>query len=445
MRIENLSSFGRKSTVEAELFLPENEVECLRIVQSSVSKGNSIKVVGSKNNFSDILIQEAPCTYISLEKFSKIEKINGNLFNIGCGVKINTLLQRLLDSGNTLRCLPGSLTDTVGGIISSDSHGKDAWKYGNFSSNILKIKILTSSGEIFWVEKKSHLFKGLPGSLGYICIFLEVQLETIPLPQKIMVSQKVDTLSGIIDTFENLPQENTIACYAWINQFKTKSSNYQGILSIGRSYSSKLTSQAKFLEYKTTMAGISPDLFWKSIRLVWKPFTLRIVNSFRMNLTKPQEIQDFYEYYYPLRNIPKFNYLYNEGFVELQPLFSFNQAENAITKILDLCNTYKIYPDMCSIKPHRFKSLGHLSFNGNGVSITLNFKLECFLKKPQFFKILQEIVTIYEGRVYLGKYPYLNSEELELQYPHLSDFIELKKDLDPTNTFTSKRLKSLFE
>ena len=42
--------------------------------------------------------------------------------------------------------LSGSVNDAIGGMLSTNVHGKDSWKNGNFSQNIISFKIMLADG-----------------------------------------------------------------------------------------------------------------------------------------------------------------------------------------------------------------------------------------------------------------------------------------------------------
>ncbi|MCP4901718.1 MAG: FAD-binding oxidoreductase, partial [bacterium] len=83
--------------------------------------------------------------------------------------------------------LPGSPTEShssVAGAICANVNGKDGWRYGNFSHQVVSFKFLLADGEILTIDRENELFNAVVGGIGLLGIILEttLQLHSIPSP-----------------------------------------------------------------------------------------------------------------------------------------------------------------------------------------------------------------------------------------------------------------------
>ena len=98
---------------------------------------------------------------------------------------------------------------TVGGAISNNVHGKDAWKSGNFGYQICSFKLLLASGEIIIVDKaKESLFKAVIGGMGLFGIITQatIQLKKIPSPfvtTRTDLAQNIEELIALLERRKN--------------------------------------------------------------------------------------------------------------------------------------------------------------------------------------------------------------------------------------------------
>ena len=133
-----ISSYALSSSAQSSVIQPKNiqEIEnCLKYAKKNKLK---IAIMGSGNSWTDVFLATDQLI-VDLSHFDQInsfDKENG-IVNVQSGVKIGNLLAKLMPENFTLIGLSGSVTDTIGGMLSSNVHGKDTWKEGNFGQNII--------------------------------------------------------------------------------------------------------------------------------------------------------------------------------------------------------------------------------------------------------------------------------------------------------------------
>ena len=93
------------------------------------------------------------------------------------GVILKDLINFLLEKNFIIQSLPGTYNATIGGCISCNVHGKDAFKNGTFSNNIISLKVLNLKNKIIKIIKKKHIsiYTGTHGIKGYLEARLKVE------------------------------------------------------------------------------------------------------------------------------------------------------------------------------------------------------------------------------------------------------------------------------
>ena len=146
----NLSNWSETIIKETKVYEPKNINEL-----SSLYKNNHIIPVGGNNSYGDCIFDKSRQS-ISTKNFNKIIKfdIKKNFIDVQSGVILKDLINFLLQKNFIIQSLPGTYSATIGGCISCNVHGKDAFKNGTFSNNIISLKVLNLKNKIVRIKKK---------------------------------------------------------------------------------------------------------------------------------------------------------------------------------------------------------------------------------------------------------------------------------------------------
>ena len=118
---------------------------------------------------------------INLNKFNKkfiFNKTKGEL-TVSAGYKIFDIVKKINLPNWSLYSIPGGGDVSIGGCIGNDVHGKDSFKFGNFSENIIEMEVVLPNKKIIKCSKNKNLeiFRSVSGGLGLIGIVTEVKLK----------------------------------------------------------------------------------------------------------------------------------------------------------------------------------------------------------------------------------------------------------------------------
>jgi len=164
-----------------QLIKPNNITEIINLIKKCNIDKKKIKFRASNHCWNDIGFTEG--ILLDMSNFNKI-KINENVVIVECGVILRDLFLFLnknnvsLYKYNELSVL-SFLGCSIGGALSTGTHGSIRNGYGSFCSFIIELKYIDGLGNIKIIDNTSKLFKYIMCSLGQLCIILEVKLKIL--------------------------------------------------------------------------------------------------------------------------------------------------------------------------------------------------------------------------------------------------------------------------
>lgn len=438
--------YANHRSVNGFLLSPTSVEEIAEGVRHAISKGLRVCPMGTQNSFSDIFLGEDQL-HISMLQMNRIISCDFEKQEITLepGVRISDVWKCILPAGFYLTGVSGSYTDTIGGLISSNSHGKDSWKHGNFGANVASLKLLTASGEILSINKHNELINAVIGGLGGLGIVVEITLALKPLPSYFIAAdnKKIPLASLNYDTALNSEFR-----YAWMDL--VNAGNPNAILrtaSFAAGPPERLRKE-EVPSQQNSIYGLRPRNFWKIIAMFWNPSTYWACNwliDFVQRDKGKTETKTLIDYTYPWRKYPGNKFVFKgDAFYELHCFFPAENFQTALEQITKLIMEYKILPIATSLKWHKPEPF-YLSFSGKGLSILNTFEAQPVKTKKgqELFEKYLQIVFDMRGKVYLSKYGYFNRQQITAMYPEFNKWMDLKRMVDPQNVFLSDRLKQI--
>lgn len=445
MKLEKITSFGLCES-EAYIKKPKTYSEIQEIIHEANKVGLKICVRGSGLSFSNVCIIDKNIV-LDITSLNKIIEFNlqEKYIIVQSGIKTVEVLSKIMPYNFSLAGLSGSKNNTVGGDIGCDVNGKDSWSKGNFGANVEEMKVLLASGEIKMITKNDNLFYGIIGGLGLLGIILEVKLKLEPIKSSLISTQsyKCKSLQEQIKLFESLEEQKEDFAFSWTDSFASNKRLGRGIVETAYFQNSDELIPFVDIKEKEKIFGISSKKFWAIMRKMYGKNAHHVASVMKYNFSRNNSKKDeisFQNFQYPMTKFfPDWNLLfYPKGFREIQFLFPFTTFEKAFREIMGICKEYKIPPYTCSIKKHKpQKSL--LSFANDGLSFTVNFGLKG-LSQKELCKIEKKFIEnclLNKGKIYLGKFPFIESSYLLTMYPDYWKFKNLKEQYDKNNLFWS--------
>ena len=449
----HLKKISANNFMEVDAFIsqPKNTDEIFDCVRNAKINNLQICPFGApvaSSNVSTITKQ----IILDLTKLDNIIEFDWNKAEITVqpGTRISTILRLVLPLNLTLTSITGFMKNTVIGNISHDVNGKDAWKNGNFSENVISMRVILSSGEEREIsrEKDIQLFNAICGGLGLLVIIKEITLRLTPITSYYVdaSTRKCANLEEQLNCFDSISEDNSDFAHSWIDPFTNSKQIGRGLFLEGKYSEIKHESNRKevqrLLTPRTHILGLKNDTFWKLTRnfYLFPVHYMAIKAKYHKPLVSPQKRMPLTKFQSPINDkFPNWNRIYlPKGFREFQFLFSKEVFAEALTTIMKFCKKNNIVPIVSGIRKHK-KQDTLLSFHGDGYSLLLNFGLSNFTddKIVWLHEHLVEICMKFNGKLYLGKFPFVAPDAFKEMFPKHKEFIEIKRQLDPANMFWS--------
>lgn len=445
-RVE-LSGWGRTSPTSALLA----EVSVPDVAEHlKDSSGRGILVRGLGRSYGDAA-QNAGGRVLTLADRASAAVIDesNDAVTVGAGVSLDELMRLLVPRGYFVPVTPGTRYVTVGGAIASDIHGKNHHVEGSFGNHVMRMAVMTASGEILECSRESHpdLFWATIGGMGLTGVVLEATFRLL----------RIETSRCIVDTIrcQNLDQlisemstgdEDSRYSVSWVDLLATGKKFGRSVLWRGdhaRRADLDSRSAADPLAYEPRQLVSVPPLvpgpgFVNSL-------SSRIFNEiwFRKEPERRTgQIKTIPSYFHPLDSVGAWNRLYGRGgFVQYQFVVPFGEEE-VFARIIERIVASRLASPLVVLKRFGASNDAPLSFPMPGWTLTVDMPAAAE-GLAALSHSLDELVLSARGRHYLAKDAHTSASVIRAGYPRLAEWRATRDKWDPEGVFVSDLARRL--
>ena len=418
-KISGLKNWSGNYTYSAKETKFVNSIEELK---NKIVSSKKIKALGTQHCFNDIA--DTNGTQFSTKNLNSVIELNEKekYVMVLSGIKYGELGQYLNQRGWALNNLASLPHISVGGACATATHGSGVFN-GNLASSVLGFELLTSSGEIFWVDpiKNSDLFFGGVVSLGAIGIITKIKLRienTFDVEQYVFENLPMDVLKK--NFLDIMKSGYSVSFFThWldrnINQIwiKSKSGDF---LNLKNSFFGASPANRDLHPIKTNSAiNCTPQMG------ISGPWHERLPH-FKMNFTPSNGDELQSEYFVPIS-------------MAYEAIMSIESLKDKISPILFVTEIRSIAADNFWMSP---------TFERDSISIHFTWKP----MGKEVLSILPEIeskLKPFMARPHWGKIHGFNSTNLKSVYPMYDRFVSLIKEIDPKEALINSYLNRGFE
>lgn len=133
--------------------------------------------------------------------------VESSRVTVGGGVRWDQLLESTLSQGLVPPVVPGYLSTTIGGTLSSGGFSKGSISNGMLIDHVLELEVITGDGRrvLCGPKQAAWLFHSVLGGLGRFGVIARATLSLVPAPRSI-VTQTVQCGNDISDLLERFAQ-----------------------------------------------------------------------------------------------------------------------------------------------------------------------------------------------------------------------------------------------
>lgn len=411
---------GFQTSNPRQLLKPHNIDELKAIVRES----DKIRVAGASHSFTPLVATDA--TLLSLDHLSGVENIDQEqcAATILAGTRLYDLDQYLQPFNQSLMQQGDIDQQSLAGAVSTGTHGTGADLYC-ISGYVQHFELLTASGELLQCSptENTDIFNAGRVSLGSLGILTKITMQNKP---RYKLKEHVE-LCPVTDMLAHIQQWKTehrhIECFIFSHNaqlmLKTLNVTEEDIQPRKESWPSEDSLLTLCSELSRTFPSSNPYL-------------QKLLGVF----IKPTTFVDWSSQIFPTPRNTRFN--------EMEYQIPVDQGLACLQEILEVMRKHKIQ----TFFPLEFRFVKGddiwLSpfYQQDSISISVHqyYKQDPYL----LFNVIEPILQKYKGRPHWGKMHTLNYQQLRELYPKWDDFMQIRKQLDPSKKFLNPYLQKLF-
>ncbi|HSF82062.1 MAG TPA: D-arabinono-1,4-lactone oxidase [Anaerolineales bacterium] len=407
-----------------KIIRPQNETQIIEVIWFALTKGLPVKAKGSGGSKNNCNHSTGIC--IDMRDFSRPIALCENQVTVQAGMNFCELNQFLWGHGLCLATICEWDKATVGGAVSTGSHGGSLY-HGSISSSVLRIKLIDGKGEIVEISRDDPNFNDMLISFGRIGVILEV---TLDCEKSFYLNMETTILcfDEFIDSYSYNCRSNEFYSAVWFP------SNNQFIQFVGKRSSSSMRNFTKRTTRFNSRALVSEIFF----NIVGND------NGWLDLIYKKRAYDRSYEILAPVKTSPNTVQMIRAILgqpIEIEFAIPYQATTEVLKKLKQYLHSANIYFPL-GIRPGAGeKLLLSPCFEKESTWISLFFlpSIYDYSKLGRIF----DLFCAYSGRPHWGKHFWLPNNYLEEQYPGWTSFKNLISIHDPDYIFQNNFSKRL--
>ncbi len=441
---KKLSGWGRYRHLDCRVARPGS----LSSAKALCESGAAVTPRGLGRSYGDSAIDPEAIVLEQglLDRFLSFDRESG-LIRCESGVSLREIIECSLPAGWFLPTTPGTKFVTIGGAIAADVHGKNHHVHGTFGKWIREMVLLLPDGSFKTCSPESNheLFWSTVGGMGLTGFIVEAVLQ---LRRCASSWYKVDfrrcpdldaALSGLAESDHSHDYS-----VAWIDCLRKGRGLGRSVLMLGND-----AALSDLPEKRRDSPFEIPRKRQKTVPFDFPGFTLNswTVSAFNQiyYTTHPDRTRllDYESFFYPLDSVGDWNRVYGRrGFIQYQALLPPETAAKGLRKLLERISTEGSASFLAVLKKCGSQNRAPLSFLHEGYTLALDLA-NTGASMSRLVTGLDKILLDLGGRLYLAKDSLMSPETFRAMYPRLSEFMEIKNQVDPDRRFVSAQARRL--
>lgn len=423
-RLARISGWGRYPVVECQVARPGrvDDLAALAEAQSLIGRGCGRSYGDSSLN---------PALTVETGGANRLLDFDPETGLLTCeaGVSLADIFQLFLPRGWIVPVTPGTKFVSIGGMISSDVHGKDHHKNGGFCDHVEWLDLALPRGRIVRCGPglEPELFAAACGGMGLAGLILRAafrmkRVETAMIRQHTLRAGNLDAAMDLLEGSLNWTYS-----VAWIDCLAKGEALGRSVVFLGEhALPGQLPAslcEAPLIPRRRRSKKVPLD--FPSFAL--GPLSVRLFNAFYYRAHADGEaLVDLDTYYYPLDALSDWNRIYGKrGFVQYQCVLPHAASREGMARLLEAISAAGLGSFLAVLKRMGPQSFGLLSFPMEGYTLALDFPATD--AALALLQRLDEIVVEAGGRIYLAKDARVGAAAFAAGYPRLEELRAVRR------------------
>jgi FAD/FMN-containing dehydrogenase len=364
------------------------------------------------------------------------------------GVLLADILRQFVPQGFFPPVVPGTRLVTVGGMIASDVHGKNAHLDGSFGRHLESLSLVLPGGETVRCsrEENPRLFAATVGGMGLTGVIVEATF-TMRRLETGWIRQRVIACADIAETLDALDAtRGDTYSVAWVDGTARGASLGRALVFSGEHTTAE----------EAASAGLGPELdppsrrAWLALPFDLPAFALNRVTVgafnrafFRRGASRQGRALHvpLIPYMFPLDRFGGWNRIYGRrGLLQHQSVFP-EGARAAVAEVLERFVTRAPSTSFTVVLKRLGRGEGMLSFPMAGYTLAID--LHAHDGVLALMDEVDRVVVKAQGRLYLAKDARQSRETFEAGYPRLAEFKALRREIGAAGRIESRLSRRL--
>ncbi|HEV7185326.1 MAG: FAD-binding protein [Actinomycetales bacterium] len=371
------------------------------IVSDATRRGITVRPVGSGHSFAPLVPTDG--IILDLSALSGIESIDTDAgqATVKAGTRISALGEPLWDAGLTLHNQGAIDAQTIAGAISTSTHGSGLG-LKMMSGCVVGAEVVTAAGELVKLGHDDPRLAALRASVGTLGVIVSLDLQLEPI-FKLRETLAFWPFEEVLERWDELTHSHRHFSFVHGPQYDMSA------------------------ELPPLPAGTKVPTLVRIYDQVDIDAEDSYVPAHRVN--RPYRI-------YPDEYTPSWE--------EVEPYVPYDRALDAVAATLPVLERF---PDEFPLEIRTVAGDdAWLSPSGGVESVSVNTVRTWGNDNRPFFRAIEEALAPFPGRPHWGKQPYLRDPDFYREvYPRWDEFIQLRRELDPSGTFLNGPLRTIFE
>ncbi|MFC4600146.1 D-arabinono-1,4-lactone oxidase [Cohnella hongkongensis] len=420
---------GIVSATPRTVLYPLHIEEVVQAVKLCNEEGRTLRVLGSGHSFTGIAASDD--VFVSLDRMQGILHVDYEACTatVWGGTKLRMLGELLHSEGMAQENLGDIDVQSIAGAISTGTHGTGL-AFGNLSTQVVGMTVVTGTGEVLDVTDKSHpeLFKALQISLGALGVIVQVTLRLRPAYKLKYESARVP-LSDCLARLDELARRHRNFEFYWFPyaepcQLKMMNETEQPVTpdSLAGYWSGIVMENVAF----GALSGLCR----------WAPWMSASVSRICAASVPTASKIEYSHRVYAARRLVRFNEMeYNLPIEAMEPVI--REMREQMSR-----ENYRVhFPVEC-----RFARGDQIWLSPAYERESAYIAVHMYRGMPyeRYFADMERIFLRYGGRPHWGKLHSLKAAELRRAYPMWDEFAERRSRMDPNGVLLTPYLRTIF-
>jgi len=438
---------------------PTNVDECRAALAYCQSHGLKICPRGAGRSYGDEALNDgqALLDVSAMNRVIDFDEQKAQI-TVEAGMRLIDIFEHIHYRQLTLASSPTESHSSVSGAISANVNGKDGWKQGSFSRQVVRLSLLTAGGEIIEIDRTHELFNAVVSGIGMLGIILDATLQLKPIlsPYLGVNTFPASDVDELLETLNKVEETHDVMV-AWVDAYASGNRTGRSVIHAAKwieddateSERKALLAKAyKQLDNHRRLGLALHEIFGPLISLALyaqKPMLhvfnrlYYAMNRFVSRAGRPAKKELFLKFSFAASfTVPPAHLVCGPRGYTIQLTFPRTSAREAIVELLGICQTSPCPPVTTILRAHKADD-GLLSFSEDGYSLNFEFhpKKHNEARSRAVIDRIIEATAKRGGKIHLAKDQVLNPAQFASIYPRYWELLDIKKRLDPDGLFTS--------